>query len=129
MTHATTSGSEQDNGGNALEDTSCAVPPFICVHCCCPAPDLFQRVGRHQGEFRLRRCSQCRAVVDHYIEFEILLVLIDLQLFREEVYRHVLHNRFAERPHALRYEAVRFLLVCLMLDTYCRWFALTREKT
>lgn len=36
-------------------------------------------------EIRLRRCKRCGHTVDPYVEFEILLVFMDLQLFREGV--------------------------------------------
>eukprot|EP00928_Gymnodinium_smaydae_P063962 TRINITY_DN47412_c0_g1_i1.p1 TRINITY_DN47412_c0_g1~~TRINITY_DN47412_c0_g1_i1.p1 ORF type:complete len:289 (-),score=61.48 TRINITY_DN47412_c0_g1_i1:267-1133(-) len=94
------------------------VHPFVCVNCGHPAAALYERVGQ---EVRLHHCQRCSRVIDHYIEFEILLVFIDLQLLREGVYRHILHNRFASEPETLRSEASRFLLLCLLLDTYSRW--------
>jgi hypothetical protein len=33
-------------------------------------------------------------VVDKYIEFELILVLIDIFLLRKPAYRHLLYNRF-----------------------------------
>lgn len=86
-----------------------------CVHCGAPVEDLFYRIGQ---DIRLRQCS-CGKVADHHIEFEILLVFIEMQLLRPEVYRHVLFNRFS--PTILSREAGRFLLLCLILDTYTRW--------
>eukprot|EP00440_Ansanella_granifera_P064038 gb/GFBE01069428.1/.p1 GENE.gb/GFBE01069428.1/~~gb/GFBE01069428.1/.p1 ORF type:complete len:269 (+),score=32.81 gb/GFBE01069428.1/:1-807(+) len=91
---------------------------LLCVHCGSEAPSLYQQVGQ---DIRLRQCVFCSQTVDHYIEFEILLVFIDMQLFCREVYRHVLHNRFSKQPEVLRREAWRFLLVCLLLDTHARW--------
>lgn len=91
---------------------------YVCVHCGSPAGDLYQQVGQ---EIRLLQCKACGQNVDHYIEFEILLVLIDLQLFREAVYRHILQNRFAGEPQKLRREAWRFLLLCFALDARVRW--------
>lgn len=86
-----------------------------CVHCGAPVSDLFFRIGQ---DIRLRQCS-CGEVADHYIEFEILLVFIDMQLLRREVYRHVLFNRFSRET--LSREAWRFFLLCLILDTYTCW--------
>mmetsp|Transcript_118738 Transcript_118738/g.378662 ORF Transcript_118738/g.378662 Transcript_118738/m.378662 type:complete len:268 (+) Transcript_118738:62-865(+) len=88
---------------------------YVCVHCAEPALDMYQEVGQ---EIRLRHCDRCGQTVDHYIEFEILLVFVDLQLLLEPVYRHILHNRFASQPGRLRREAWRFLFVCLMLDAH-----------
>lgn len=86
-----------------------------CVHCRAPVQELFYKIGQ---DIRLRQCT-CGAVADHYIEFEILLVFIDMQLLRGEVYRHLLFNRFS--GEILSREAWRFLLLCLILDTYTRW--------
>lgn len=91
---------------------------YVCVHCGFPTCDLYQQVGQ---EIRLRECKSCGQNVDHYIEFEVLLVFIDLQLFREEVYRHILHNRFATDSWRLRREAWKFLFICLMLDSHAHW--------
>lgn len=85
-----------------------------CVHCGLPEAKLFQEIGQ---DIRLNHCS-CGHVVDHYIEFEILLVFIDMQLLRPEVYRHLLFNRYSK--DVLRIEAARFLLLCLLLDSYAR---------
>jgi len=92
-------------------------PRFVCVHCGRPCSQLYQRVGQ---EFRMQQCAGCGGVVDRYIECDMFLVLIDLHLFREGVYRHILCNRFAADPGTLRWGALRLLLLCLLLDTHAR---------
>ena len=37
--------------------------------------------------------DKCHNVADKYIEYELLLVSIDLILLREQAYRHILFNR------------------------------------
>ena len=37
--------------------------------------------------------DKCHCVADKYIEYELLLVSIDLILLREQAYRHILFNR------------------------------------
>ncbi|CAJ1362516.1 unnamed protein product [Effrenium voratum] len=92
---------------------------FRCVHCGGKVEELFYRIGQ---DICLSQCTLCGQVADHYIEFEALLVFIDMQLLRPEVYRHLLFNRF--KDSGLRREAWRFLLLGLLLDTYHRWFCL-----
>ena len=79
--------------------------------------ELFYQIGQ---DICLSQCA-CGEVADHYIEFEILLVFIDMQLFGRKVYRHILFNRFSR---TLQMEAWRFLLLCLFLDTYTQWVSL-----
>lgn len=87
----------------------------VCVKCAAAVPDLFTCVGK---DIRLRHCDSCGRVVDHYIEYDLLLVCIDLQLYREAVYLHILFNRFAGTKNRLKREAWRFLLVCVLLDSH-----------
>lgn len=89
-----------------------------CIHCGRRVDELFYRIGQ---DICLSQC-QCGEVADHYIEFEILLVFIDMQLLQPKVYRHVIFNRFSART--LRMESLRFLLFCLFLDAYTRWASL-----
>ncbi|CAM9641939.1 unnamed protein product [Discosporangium mesarthrocarpum] len=63
----------------------------ICVECGRPVELLFRQYTK--GSIRLGRCSACSAVADKYIEYEFVLVAIDLTLHRIQAYRHVLFNR------------------------------------
>lgn len=47
-----------------------------------------------ERNFRLTRCGHCGSVADKYIEFELLLVLIDIVLHRKAAYRHLMFNRY-----------------------------------
>mmetsp|Transcript_16238 Transcript_16238/g.24460 ORF Transcript_16238/g.24460 Transcript_16238/m.24460 type:complete len:237 (+) Transcript_16238:127-837(+) len=42
---------------------------------------------------RLTRCDKCKNVADKYIEYELILVYIDLILHNTEAYRHLFFNR------------------------------------
>jgi hypothetical protein len=42
---------------------------------------------------RLTRCDTCGKVADPYVEYELLLVLIDVLLHRKPAIRHMLFNR------------------------------------
>ncbi len=46
------------------------------------------------SNFRLTRCSCCGQVADKYIEFELVLVIIDVLLHRKPAYRHLMYNRY-----------------------------------
>lgn len=58
-----------------------------------PVDNLFvEYTDRH---FRLTRCSQCGQVADKYVEYELILVLIDVLLHCRPAYRHLLYNRYS----------------------------------
>lgn len=44
--------------------------------------------------FRLTRCPQCGKIADKYIEYELLLVLIDILLHEDAAFYHLLYNRY-----------------------------------
>jgi hypothetical protein len=37
--------------------------------------------------------NQCKATVDKYVEFDLVLIAMDLLLLKPQVYRHLLFNR------------------------------------
>lgn len=80
---------------------------IVCVQCGKPAESIYKEYSA--GNIRLSRCvsailflssphrvsgqQYCGNIVDKYIEYETLLIFIDMVLHRLEVYRHVLFNR------------------------------------
>jgi len=65
--------------------------PRVCVECGVTLDSLY--VEFSEGNIRLTRCEKCGSVADKYIEYELVLVLIDIVLHRQPAYRHLLHNR------------------------------------
>ena len=64
---------------------------YICVECGEEVHSLY--VEFSAGNIRLTRCEQCGSVSDKYIEYELILVAIDLTLHRKQAFRHLLYNR------------------------------------
>lgn len=48
-------------------------------------------------DIRLTRCKACKEVADKYVEYEFLLVIIDVMLHRSAAIIHVVNNRWSER--------------------------------
>ncbi|KAJ1421897.1 Arv1-like family-domain-containing protein [Ochromonadaceae sp. CCMP2298] len=69
------------------------MPRFVCVQCAEPVESLY--VEYSLTNIRLTRCDKCGRVADHYIEYELLLVLIDVMLHRKPAVRHMLFNRMS----------------------------------
>ena len=68
----------------------CPLDMPVCVECSSPVPHLWREVI--PGTIRLTRCSHCGCVADPYIEYETVLVLLDLVGQKKEAYRHLLYN-------------------------------------
>lgn len=84
---------------------------YFCVHCQTPSPTLYHTLHNSTrsstssstatsnnnkspiSNVKLTRCSYCHLDVDHYIEHESLLILMDLILLRIPAYRHFYFHR------------------------------------
>lgn len=63
---------------------------FVCVECGAQVPFLVREFGR--GNLRLAICGACNEVADKYVEYENVLLLLEVMLLKPQVYRHVLYN-------------------------------------
>ncbi|KAG7813472.1 hypothetical protein KL921_001018 [Ogataea angusta] len=64
---------------------------MICVECSTPIQTLYEKYkGDH---IRLTICSNCHKVADRYIEFDKVLLFIDLMLLKPQAYRHTIYNQ------------------------------------
>lgn len=68
---------------------------------------------------RLRPQSYCRSVADKYIEWEFVLIAIDLVLHRVQAYRHLLFNMRPFSTHSFHVRDTHMTLLAL----YCRTIA------
>lgn len=65
---------------------------YICIHCGTFLPQLYEQYG---GEhIRLSQCQHCNRVADKYIEYDNVLLFIDLILIKPCAYRHTIYNVF-----------------------------------
>ena len=64
---------------------------FVCVECGTPAKKLLKR---NTYGYKLEQCvnPECGKVVDKYVEFETNLILINLILCSESIFRHLFYN-------------------------------------
>jgi len=65
----------------------------ICIQCGAKQESTTAVLEYSPGNIKLLRCIRCGEVVDKYIEYEGLLILIDMALLKVEAHRHVLSNR------------------------------------
>lgn len=87
-----------------------------CIQCGFRVNKLY--VQYSPGNIRLRKCEQCKAVADEYIECEIMILLIDLILHKPKAYRHLLYNTFDRA--SINFEGLLWKSTCgyLLLDAY-----------
>ena len=52
---------------------------------------------------------RCKQFADRYVEYEFIIIFLDIVLHRPQAYRHILFNRIPYRDSGLD---VRFLTVC-----------------
>ncbi|KAG7444746.1 uncharacterized protein BT62DRAFT_899502 [Guyanagaster necrorhizus] len=118
----------------------------ICTTCTRWSSHLYT-VYESASNLRLERCSNCHAFVDPYIEYDDLILLIDLILLKSGVYRHLLFNRGAKPRLATeaspkdddgrrkRGENSRWLLVLhlgsilIFVDAFNRWCHLNPSQS
>jgi len=102
---------------------------MICVECGAPVAHLYREFSK--GNIRLTQCKNCNLVADKYVEYELLLIVLDLILHKQEAYRHVLINRVQwqkDKPAIMR-ALVKLIPVYLLLDVYVKWSRMQSEYT
>ncbi|VVC91103.1 unnamed protein product [Leptidea sinapis] len=63
---------------------------FKCVNCGAFAEALYRTYG--PSVLKLTKCEICNGIVDKYIEYDPVIVMIDLVLMSKEAQRHVIFN-------------------------------------
>lgn len=63
---------------------------LVCVECGAPVALLVRDYGK--GNLRLAICGACNRVADKYVEYETVLLFLEVLLLRPQVYRHLLYN-------------------------------------
>ncbi|XP_054759718.2 protein ARV1-like [Lytechinus pictus] len=85
---------------------------FRCIECGFYSRELYHDYGN--GIIKISHCEKCKQVVDKYVEFDPVIVLIDALLFKPQAYRHVLFNKDITFHW-------RLCIVCLLCDAYMKW--------
>ncbi|XP_050237445.1 protein ARV 2-like [Mercurialis annua] len=89
---------------------------YRCVECGFGVNTLY--VQYSPGNIRLMKCENCRAVADEYIEFELMIILIDLILHKPKAYRHLLYNVINQQTMNSQGFLWKSVIGFLLLDAY-----------
>ncbi|KAL1819843.1 hypothetical protein ACET3Z_014712 [Daucus carota] len=87
-----------------------------CVHCGFPLKLLY--IQYSPGNIRLMKCEKCKQVADEYIECENMILVIDLILHKEKVYRHLFYNMFTRETLNFEVWLWKLAFGFLVMDTY-----------
>lgn len=63
---------------------------MICVNCSEPIESLYTTY--QNGHIKLTDCKNCGSEADKYIEFDNVLIFIDVLLLKPQAYRHIVFN-------------------------------------
>ncbi|XP_052754165.1 protein ARV1 isoform X2 [Galleria mellonella] len=90
----------------------CDTKQYRCVNCRKGHSALYKTYG--PSVLKLTKCDKCKGIVDKYIEYDPVIVMIDLVLMSKEAQRHVLYNTGFESYWKL-------FIILMMLETYGVW--------
>ncbi|BBN05323.1 lipid intermediate transporter [Marchantia polymorpha subsp. ruderalis] len=108
-------GSRVHGGGAESLDSQVSM---VCVNCGRSVLSVY--IEYSPGNIRLSNCATCGGIVDKYVEYEIMIVIMDVILHKYEAYRHVFFNY--PRLNKLNLQALvwKATLISLLLDAW-RW--------
>lgn len=85
---------------------------YRCVNCGHPLKEL--TVVYSPTIQKLTECDKCHETADKLIEFETIVIIIDLILLSIQAQRHVLFNSNCKNLY-------KTLMVITLLESYCLW--------
>ncbi|CRK95112.1 CLUMA_CG008590, isoform A, partial [Clunio marinus] len=94
-------------------------PKFRCVNCGHHLKELYKTYSPTIQ--KLAECERCKNIADNYIEFESLVIIIDLILLSTHAQRHVLYNTSCKNLY-------KILMVITLLESYCLWMEIYDKK-
>ncbi len=105
-----------------------------CVECGRHVDSLYTEYSGGRGNISLTQCA-CGRFADKYIEYDRVVVFVDMILHKPQVYRHLLFNTLGPRPpdasgrrglHAmlrdpLRRGVLRLCVLLVLFEVYIKW--------
>ena len=109
----------------------------VCVECMCDENEsIYKKYS--EGNLRLTRCIRCGDFVDRYVEYDNVLIVLDLVLHKNPAYRHLLFNdeKFSLRNRNTRelnmltiYLLLRISFFLIILDAWTKVIAIKTSAT
>ncbi|XP_036133360.1 protein ARV1 isoform X1 [Molossus molossus] len=92
-----------------------AVCQYRCIECNQEAKELYRDYSH--GVLKITICKSCQKPVDKYIEYDLVIILINAILCKAQAYRHILFNTKINMHGKL-------CIFCLLCEAYLRWWQL-----
>jgi hypothetical protein len=89
---------------------------FRCIECGKPTENIYIEYGK--GNLRLAVCK-CGAFVDKYVEYDEVLIFIDMILLKPQAYRHMIFNGVKYNKNGFNGGIFR-MLILLNLFEVCK---------
>ncbi|CCH62375.1 hypothetical protein TBLA_0H00860 [Henningerozyma blattae CBS 6284] len=110
---------------------------MLCIQCAKPADSLY--VEYSHGHIKLTDCAFCQQTVDKYVEFDGVLIFIDLLLLKPECYRHLVYNSFGINDNRIKKDwlgnifhwdyLTRLWALLVAFEIYLAWAAIEQEQS
>ncbi|KAJ6100063.1 hypothetical protein N7467_001598 [Penicillium canescens] len=106
----------------------------ICIECSYPVSHLYSAYSRaddrSQGKgVRLTQCPRCQRFADKYVEYDFVVLFIDLVLIKPQVYRHLLFNRLGRDDNRFDRSIIRLGVLLLLFDVYLTWARIEKDPS
>nr|CAI5855488.1 unnamed protein product [Callosobruchus analis] len=92
---------------------------YICINCGSPITNLFKKYS--ETVLKLTDCSICGEIADKYVEYDTVIIIIDLILLNISAYRHILFNSVFKNFWKLA-------TVLLVVESYSSWLLLHKNQ-
>ncbi|XP_071446438.1 protein ARV1 [Hetaerina americana] len=85
---------------------------FVCINCGKSVVELFKEYS--PSVLKMSNCEHCHKISDKYIEYDPVIVIIDLMLLDRHAYRHVIYNTTFKNHWKLA-------IILLIVEAYYNW--------
>lgn len=85
----------------------------FCVNCGDYKPDGKFYIKYNNNSYKLLDCNKCGKIIDKYIEYDHLNILINIILLKRGVYRHLVYNNHVSNK--------RLKYIILSFEVYITW--------
>ncbi|CAG9772602.1 unnamed protein product [Ceutorhynchus assimilis] len=85
---------------------------YYCINCGEKTKSLFKKYS--ETVLKLTNCDNCNEIADKYLEYDIVIIIIDLILLNTMAYRHILLNTKFKHFWKLS-------VILILLESYCKW--------
>ncbi|OGM41251.1 protein arv1 [Aspergillus bombycis] len=106
----------------------------ICIECSYPVSHLYSTYSRADDRslgkgVRLTQCPRCQRFADKYVEYDFVVIFIDLVLIKPQVYRHLLFNRLGGDNNQFDRSIIRLGVLLLLFDVYLTWARIEKSPS